>query len=464
MRVQSDSEFAGRKKKLASRSDSTNDAPAFEVVEAVRGYLAVFAKAAKNYSLYPATHIISKNLLSGLENSLTKLFQTSSDLKIDIEKERICYREIEVYRLNGTEDVLITPFFRDGIIWIELRKGVAAAELSFLLDMLNEYRTITDESDGDLVTALWKKDLPHINYEAADVFWETEPSLDFSHFRVSDASEKRSSGTSILGRGSGTGNQQSKSGKAESQSTVSIVSAEVKRNLMPLTSAENEKLQKLIDEEAYRNHSEDVLDVLLIILEDEDDEAEFGGILELLVLEFENILVHGEFRQALKILDHLKKLVEKDAEKIIWRRPLIDQFFESISDSEVLGALHSYISEFKTEDASQLKKIRQVLLMLRPKAVLSLGPFLSEASTLGLRRRLMEAIGILSKQDLRPLSQLLKSSDEQMVRRLVTIVGHLDGKDSQRLLLHMARHSALDVRREALKQLLRQNGCVQRSV
>jgi HEAT repeat protein len=75
----------------------------------------------------------------------------------------------------------------------------------------------------------------------------------------------------------------------------------------------------------------------------------------------------------------------------------------------------------------------------------------------------MEAIGILSKLDLNPLSQLLTEPDDLMVRRLVTIIGHLDGKDPQKLLLDMARHPSFDVRWEALKQLLKRNGCVQRS-
>jgi len=75
----------------------------------------------------------------------------------------------------------------------------------------------------------------------------------------------------------------------------------------------------------------------------------------------------------------------------------------------------------------------------------------------------MEAIGILSKQDLKPLSQLLKAPDDLMVQQLVTIAGHLDGKEPQKLVLNMARHPSLDVRREALKQLLRRKGCVQRS-
>ncbi len=446
-----------------SRSETTNDSPSSEALEAVRGFMAAFANAVKSYSLYPETHTISEKLLSGLEISLTNFFQTSPNLKLDIEKERICFKGVEVYQQSGREDHLVTPIFRDGIIWIEFRKGATAAELSFLLGMLSEYRILTDESEGDLVTALWKKNLAHIHYEAAEVFWETEPKLDFSHFNVSGSSDKKSHDSSGLSHGSATDEQQGGSGDAGNQSTVSIASTEVKRSLMQLTPGENEILQKLIIEEEHRNRSEDVLDVLLIILEDEDEEEEFGSILELLVQEFENILRHGEFQLAVKILSHLKKLSDGDAAKKIWRDPLIDQYFESISDSEVLEALKTYLPDFKSEDATRLKIFRQVLLMLRPKAVLTLGPLLSEVSSAALRRRLMEAIGILSKQDLNPLSQLLKAPDDLMVRRLVTIIGHLDGKDPQKLLLDMARHPSLDVRWEALKQLLKRNGCVQRS-
>jgi HEAT repeat protein len=446
-----------------SRSESTNDSPSNEVLEAIRGFMAAFAKAIKNYSLYPGTHTISENLLRGLENSLTNFFQTSPDLKLDIEKERICFKGIEIYQQNEGEDYLVTPFFRDGIIWIEFRKGTTAAELSFLLDALSEFRTITDESEGDLVTALWQKNLAHIHYEAVDAFWGTEPRLDFSHYRVSESSDEKSHGPSGLKHGRAAGKQQDGSGDAGNQSTVSVVSTEVKRSLMQLTSEENEILQKLIIEEEHRNRSEDLLDVLLIILEDEDEEEDFGSILELLVQEFENILGHGEFQLALKLLGHLKKMPDRDAVKKIWRDPLVDQYFESISDSEVLQALKTYLPDFKSEDAARLKIFRQVLLMLRPKAVLTLGPLLPEVSSAALRHRLMEVIGILSRQDLNPLSRLLKAPDDLMIKRLVTIIGHLDGKNPQKLLLDMARHPSLDVRWEALKQLLKRNGCVQRS-
>ena len=451
------------KTNLATKSASTVDMPSKEEIRAVRGFMATFEKAIKSYSLYPKTHTISKNLLSGLENSLTNFFDISPDLKLDVEKDRVCYKTVEVYRSGGREDYLVTPFFRDGILWIEFGKGTTTVELSFLLGLLNDCRALTDESEGDLVTALWKENLQHINYEAADVFWETEPRLDFSHFHVTGPSEEAPHDTSDLRPGDAAGDPAGGSGDAGKPSTVSIASNEIKRSLMQLTADEQDNLKKLIEDEEHRNRNEDILDMLLIVLEDEAEEAEFGKILELLVQEFENILLHGEFQLAVKILSHLKNLYGTNDALKIWRDPLIDQYFDTISKSEFLETLRAYLPEFKIVEPSRIRIFRQVLLMLRPSAVLALGPLLSEALSTPLRLRLMEAIGVLSKQDLKPLSQLLKAPDDQMVRQLVTVVGHLDGKHPQRLLLDMARHSCLDVRREALKQLLRRAGCVHRS-
>jgi hypothetical protein len=446
-----------------SGSASITEAPSKEETQRVREFMAAFEKAIKSYSLYPGTHSISEKLLGSLENSLANFFHTYPDIKLDIEKDRICHKAVEVYRKNGKKDHLVTPLFRDGIIWLEFRKGTTAAELSILLGLLNEYRAITDESEGDLVTALWKNNLDHIGYEAAEVFWETEPKLDFSHFKVSGASEEARQGPAELSSDAAAGKSPAGSENTGRPSTVSLAASEVKRSLIQLSAAEKEKLQNLIKEEENRNRSEDILDMLLIVLEDESDEKEFDKILELLVQEFENILLHGEFHLAAKILAHLKEMLGRDSAKKIWRDPLIDQYFETVSESEFLDALKTYQPNLKSEDPAKLKVLRKVLLMLRPKAVLALGPLLPEAVSTPLRLRLMEAIIILSKQDLKPLNQLLKAPDDQMVRHLVTVVGHLKGKNPQRLLLNLTRHFSADVRREALKQLLKRSESVQPS-
>ena len=122
------------------KPEAANDSPSSEALEAVRGFMAAFANAVKSYALYPETHTISEKLLSGLDVSLTNFFQTSPDLKLDIEKERICFKGVEVYQQGGSEDYLVTPVFRDGILWIEFGMGTTVTVLSFLLAILKVSR------------------------------------------------------------------------------------------------------------------------------------------------------------------------------------------------------------------------------------------------------------------------------------------------------------------------------------
>jgi hypothetical protein len=439
------------------------DACSLAEVEAVRNLMVVFATAVKNYSLYPEAHAISKKFLSGLENSLTYFFKTFPFLKLDIEKEQICFKGNVVYQQNEKEDYLISPFFRDGILWIEFTKDITEDELSFLLSMLNEYRILKDESEGDLVTALWKQNLPHIHYESAEVYWEKEPKLDFSHFSVSGPSKEQIHIPSAPNNSSTNPEQQSTSGDDGNQATVSIFSSKAKLDLMKLTPDETAILQNLIIEDENRNHAEDVLDVLLIILEEQEEEKEFGSILEILIQEFENILAHGEFGLAVKMLRFLEKLPHKNTSHKSWQIPLLNQFLESVSDFQILESLKAYLPKFIPNDTSQLKAFRQILLMLHPKAVLTLGPLLSEVPSADTRQYLVEAITILSKQDLKPLSRLLKMPDDNLVILFVTILGLIDGNEPQKLLINMARHPSPSIRLEALKKLLKRSGQVQRS-
>jgi hypothetical protein len=222
-------------------------------------------------------------------------------------------------------------------------------------------------------------------------------------------------------------------------------------------------LKKMIIADEKRNRTEDVLDVLLILLEDQNETEAFEDILEILTHEFETILQHGEFRLALKMFNHLKKLSNPKTAPKPWQSSPVGRFFENVSNPELLSGLSRHVPKFKAEDIAPLKALQQVLTMMHPKAVLILGPLLSKVSSQTVRRRLMEAIAILSKQDLGPLRELLKSPDEILIQQLVIILGHLHNKQSFKQLLKMARHPSLRVRRESLKQLLKRSGKVQQS-
>jgi len=457
------SQTPDKKPTYYSGSEKTGESYSLEELDAVRNCMVVFAIAAKNYPLYPKDHAITENLLIRFKNSLANFFKISPILKLNIEKERILFKAVEVYHSSEREDPLVTPFFRDGIIWIEFKEGVQNTELSSLLQSLNDYRILKVESEGDLVTSLWKQELPHINYEAIEIYWEIEPKLDFSQYNVSAApNEEAPDPLSSGGSGPGQG-QQDGVEDVRDQSAISIASAEEVEELTQITSEEKENVQQMIIEDEKRNHTEDILDVLLILLEDEKESEPFGSILEILTQEFETILNHGEFHLAFKLLDHLIKLARLKPAQKPWQVPVLDKFFETVSKPEFLFGLNVHVPKLKSEDTSQLKILRQVLTMMRPKVVLTLGPLLSNVLSSEVRRILMEVIVILSKKDMNPLDELLKFPDEKRSQQFVVILGHLNNEQSHKKLLSLARHPSFRVRRDALKQLLKSNGKVQQS-
>jgi len=286
----------------------TDKSYSLKELDAVRNCMVVFSIAIKNYPLYPDDHAITENLLRRFKNSLANYFRISPILKLDIEKERVLLKGVEVYRSNEREDHLVTPFFRDGIVWIEFNEGVQNSELSSLLQSLNDYRILKVESEGDLVTSLWKKEFPHIDYEATEIYWETEPKLDFSQYNVNGTPNEELKDPLSSGGSGSDHDQQTKTGDVKDQTAINIASAEDVEDSTQLIPEEKKKVQQLIIEEEKRNHTEDILDVLLILLEDEKEPEAFDSILKILVQEFEIILNHGEFYLALKLFDHLKNI------------------------------------------------------------------------------------------------------------------------------------------------------------
>jgi hypothetical protein len=80
-----------------------------------------------------------------------------------------------------------------------------------------------------------------------------------------------------------------------------------------------------------------------------------------------------------------------------------------------------------------------------------------EKLSASLERQLMEIIGSLARKDTSPLEQMLDRPEEDLVKKLVYILGHIDGEKPMQILVRMTHHSSARVRLEALKALERRN-------
>ena len=436
-------------------------------LEMVKGVIGLLFMAAKNHTMYPENHAIYQESLQAVVSRLDPFLKKYGDFRLDVEKDRLLFEDETVYQDDPKRDKLAYPLFRDGIQWLEFQAGIELWEISDLINILNQYRMLQEEPKGDLVTALWEKDLPHVQYAATDVLWKAETVKDFSTFNLTGDEKQGADGHGVEDTASqgttGVGeamddDQQDTADTAEGRDTGGDAALSIMdRAIWEMTPEELQRLEEMVAEEEAQTSTEDVLEVLWLILNTQNEPEDYAIVLEFIKEEFKVTLAQGEFQIALDFLAGLKKTYQSSKTEKPWAQPLLRKLFVDISAPQVLGVVKDVLSSLDKHRADQVDVFRKLLLSLPPVSITALAPMLMEKLSGSLERQLMEIIGSLARKDTSPLEQLLNRPEEDLVKKLVYILGHIDGEKPMQILIRMTHHSSARVRLEALKALERRN-------
>jgi HEAT repeat protein len=402
--------------------------------QAAENVLTSLQLARKNYSLYPEDHINCTRVMERFWQQLETFLQAYGNLRFELEKDRLIFQGEAILTEPPEEGNLPFTLFRDGIQWLEFQDGIEAKEIEEFLRILNKYRLLSDEPEGDLVTALWEAELPHIQHQVAEFFWGAEPEAEF---KTPPAKEDISS---VL------------SEEEEQEPSESEAVASIDPTTLELTPEEEAELQEMVRLEEKRDPTADYLNAVLDSLLELREKENFDPILESLEEEFHDSLARRDFEVTLKILKslhHVRNICESET---TWAIPIIDSFFLTASSSQSLRPLQAAWSEM---DTGQIEKMKEILLVLEPEAIHTLGAMLLQTPSLRLQQMLTEVILSLASRDLRPLEAMLDRPEEDLVLKLVQVVGSLGGERPIQILSKMVHHSSARVRQAAVKGLLR---------
>lgn len=409
--------------------------------QAVTNVIASLLTATKSHALYPDNHAMRNKAVSQFTEALQKALGDREFLRLNVNKESFFFEDKMVYETPPGPESLPFLFYRDGIQWLEFRRGIESSEVVDFLKILDRYRDIQEEGEGDLVTALWEADFPHLRHVAVDIYWDSEPveelgALNAGHFEPDGSDQPE-----------------------EEKDSIAIVPAEpANHRLWELNAEEISELRRMVEEEANRDPIEDVLDILLFVIEDQGEAGGLAQVLGFLKDEFQDALAQCEFVFLHKLLSAMLRTRQTYRTEKPWAVPLIDQFFKTISSAEVLGVLAGVLPSLDTRDSDSMKALGQFLLLFPSDAIIPLGSMLAQVDSPIIERQIMKTIQILAARDLDPLISLLNSPDEVLVQKLVHVLGHLKGERPMQILLKMFENQSSRVRKQALKALLSQNG------
>ncbi|MFP4306142.1 MAG: HEAT repeat domain-containing protein [Desulfococcaceae bacterium] len=420
-------------------SASKTPAPSPDVLRdaeaVVRQLLLVF----KNYGFYPEDHTTCRNVLAAFQKALASFLETRGPLSLDIGKGRIELGGETLHESTGQPGEMDQVLFRDGIRSIEFQPGIDPEGVSRFCGLLNRYRVLDSEAEGDLVTGLWSADIPHLSYDAT-IYWEAPPLESFPPLKpyegAMNAGELARSAHEIAGNADVTGRET------------------IPDSVTELTEEEMERLREMVEAEENWEAMSDVFDIFLIILDHQDNAAGFEAVLTHLAEEFRDALAAREFDLSRKLLLEMEKIRRAPGPDRAWVAERLDAFFDRISGPESLKVLRAGEPSLDRLTKAQFQDLFKTIGLLRPIAAVPLAEMLAEVESRPARRVLMKAVTRLIQRDVRAVDPLLSHPDETLVSTIVELIAGLPEEESEKRLATLLSHESPAIRRQVLEQYL----------
>ena len=417
-----------------------------------RQLINIFILAWKNYGLYPEDHVNTLKSFERLVAAFGDFFTTHVDLRLTMEKDRLlCESEVihEVSQEAPSEEI-ITLLYRDGIKWIEFQKGLTLKEIASFFRIVNKYRSLTREPEGDIVTALMDEELEYIDFKAVDIFWQDLLLIDVSQLPPPAPQPEEVDNTNET--------KQSQQPEGPNRTDIyarSIADPSIGDAQLELTNADYEIIQQMVKDEENWDITEDLFEALLIILKSQSEQEKFATVLEFISEIAVETIELDKFDLLVKLFQSLHKLFPPETStEQGWKSRLIDRFFKDLSRPEIFQLIGEKLLKLQTSEIETLKAFDQALYYFSPAVVPFLVPAIMRGSSQEIQQMVSKVIVHQSQRDIGPLEKIVKQHSDEMGNKLLVILSRLQGDRVNKIFFSMCDHSSDIVRRKAIKELV----------
>ena len=413
-----------------------------------RRIVLAFSGTYKKRNLYTAGHSVYLDALHHFKKNLDEFVERFGHIRLRIEKEQIFYGEEAVYQGTSEPADLVFILRRDGILWIEFRKGLELYEIDTLLSVMHDHCVLEEDAEDDIVTALWGLNLPSIAYAAADL----ELGLD-NDIRIKDlpCCPPHSCEVSDI-----NAEKEQNAGVGLSAAVLPNAGAthEHRHELYPLSRNERMQLEKMVAAEEKLDGSDYVVDVLLYIIENQSLPEDVNDLLKYMTQAMREALLKLRFSYLQAVLTKVKTYLDTYRSMSHWSVPYLDRFILNLSSKAFLQNLLQISPQIEQAGPDTLNHLKTFLLLLDSETVTTIAPLMFQSQSAKLQQILVETITVQAKQDFRPLERLIFSRDKRLAGRLVSILRFFSDQQSHHILTKLLLDESAIIRQQALKVIL----------
>lgn len=410
--------------------EEEKESPAGEVNEKdlglVREIIRTLTKTVKTFNIYPKDNPIYQKFASELFEKFDTFFESNDELPIDIVQHSLLYKENEVFRSEGKTDNMALLLFADGIRQINFYKGITLDEIIDFIDILRLAPKSEFDTEDDIVTLLWEKNIRNMGYTAVEHTVHDE--LVIEETLLQESSDQENTGETTIGNAS--------------------------LQWRPMSFSSEFRIEPLSDEEIEAVKSE---------LSDIEENSLLSSSVALF---FELLSNENEIEAFPEIMQNLGKIInvrmlKKDIQgtiEIMRRLKNISDLYHDLKQNEMIKSVFSEAGSIENlrilfTESSDLGDIRHYLLHLKKNSIPNMLQILGELQDRRQRRLLCDILVEVGRQDIQALAEAMNDERWHLVRNIVMILGLIKDPAAIKYIEKVLRHPDLRIRREAVRAL-----------
>lgn len=424
-------------------------------LESVKRLIQLLNNSLKSLLIYPSNNPLPKEFRTKLYQGLSEFLDAHDELNLEVKPHQLLYSAKAVYRDGEREGGMAYVLHKDGVRELTFLKGLEFEEVQDLLEVMHTCFKSPD-SEEDLVTLLWEKDLNHVKYLVVDDLLDVDvPSAedvpddwDFDrlfHSEVAFGEE----GEVVPKIDHPDLTQKNREDQIK----------QLLEKLKEFSPQEVGSIKKALELNSRYRSLDQFLNILVEILLAEEDLSEFDQLMGTMEKVLGTLVSMADFHSAAKIVWELNRFAatmqrstgQADSvrnEKAQRAAGVIDK----AGDLENLKRMSQVIND---RDIMELSSASAYLSSLHRNSVPAVLSMLRDLKTFPARRMVCEVLTEKAKDHPQLLGEGISDPAWYVVRNTARIIGAIGAQDGVRLLRQIVKHRDRRVRKEVVASLIK---------
>jgi hypothetical protein len=404
-----------------------------------------FTKTVSSYEERPLEDHAMRTLQDTLMDKFRFFLERVDCLTWDIAEFGISYKDEIIYENTEENRSLAFRLYREGIEQVRFERGLQEWEVSDFMDAIAKADAL-DPLEDDLITLLWERECPHIQYVASPYPLEDSPTEfaeNVENFRkalIPTPLPTYQQGELVREYGLDPGFPHQR--LEDDAPVLSIDQLRLQPEAMDI-------LKKQADVETRPEFYFHAIGTLFEVMSLETDPVGFKIITSFLSRVMDSLLENEDFKEAAQILKRLYMLMNSYNPRD-WQTNLIKQVIIEAGEPSKIEIIGNIL---RKDEFPDLKGAFDYFLLLQRNSISHLCGLLGDLSSSKPRRIICDALSKVGRNGIELMAPFLEDKRWYLVRNIVYILGRIGNPEAVPCLGQALRHPDVRVRREALQAL-----------